>query len=105
MPNTLTRRLEFPTVVFAETYEIVRSIEQKIKGVHDDAEFELLVGPDDALHLRVYSSAPTIWEIIELVEDDLAALEDDEDLQLFVVPVRHEDRESRRSGDPRRNGA
>ena len=105
MPSTITRRLEFPTVVFAEAYELIRNVEKKIKSAYDDAEFELLVGPDDALHLRVYSSAPSMWEIIELVEDDLIALEDEEELQLFIVPVRHEDRERQGKSDLRRDGA
>ncbi len=104
MPATMIRPLKFPTVVFAETYELIRHIEQKITSVFGDAEFELLVGPDDALHLRVYSSADSVWEVIDLVEDEIIALEDDEGLSLFVVPVRHEDREAKPPADLRRNG-
>ncbi len=104
MPATMTRPLEFPTIVFAKTYELIRHIEQRIKSVFEDADFELLVGPDDALHLRVYSSANSVWEVIDLVEDEVIALEDDEGLSLFVVPVRHEDREAKPPAELRRNG-
>ncbi|MCH8007279.1 MAG: hypothetical protein IIC91_00260 [Chloroflexi bacterium] len=105
MPATMTKPpLDFPTIVFAETYELIRHIEEKIAAVFADAKFELLVGPDSALHLRVYSSAESVWEVIDLVEDDVIALEDDEGLSLFVVPVRHEDRETKPPAELRRNG-
>ena len=105
MPATMTKRLEFPTIVFAKNYELIRNIERKIKSVYEDADFELLVGPDDALHLRVYSSAESIWDVMDLVEDELIALEDDDGLAVFVVPVRHEDREAKIPNELRRNGS
>lgn len=104
MQTMTPQRLEFPTIVFAKTYELIRGIEHKIQAAFEDADFELLVGPDDVLHLRVSSSAESIWEVMDLVEDDLIALEDGEGLTLFVVPVRHEDREPKLPSE-RRNGS
>ena len=59
----------------AATYDRVRSAEQKVKDVFPDAEFVLVIGSDDALHLRVYSSAESMRAtIIKLVEDDLGSI-------------------------------
>lgn len=72
MIRVLERRLGLP---MAATYDRVRSAEQKVKGVFPDAEFVLVVGSDDALHLRVYSSAESMSGAIkELVEDDLSSI-------------------------------
>lgn len=91
-----------PADIFVPAYELVRSIEDKIKDKYDDATFQLLCGPEEALHLKVYSSAPTMWDVMDLVRDDLAELEDNANMLLYVVPVRHEDREQ--APDARRNG-
>ena len=59
----------------AATYDRVRRAEQKVKDVFPDAEFLLVVGSDDALHLRVYSSAESMrGAIIKLIEDDLRSM-------------------------------
>ncbi len=72
MIKVLERRLGLP---MAATYDRVRRAEQKVKDVFPDAEFVLVVGSDDALHLRVYSSAEsTRGAIIELIDDDLRAM-------------------------------
>ncbi len=72
MIKVLERRLGLP---MAATYDRVRRAEQKVKDVFPDAEFVLVVGPDDALHLRVYSSAESLrGAIIELIEDDLRSM-------------------------------
>ena len=68
MLKILERRLGLPA---AATYDRVRGLEQKVKGVFPDAEFVLVVGSDDALHLRVYSSAESMRGVIELVEAGL----------------------------------
>ncbi len=64
----LERRLGLP---MAATYERVRSAEQKVKDIFPDAEFVLVLGSDDALHLRVYASAESRKGVVELVGDDL----------------------------------
>ncbi len=64
----LERRLGFP---MAEAYDRVRGVEQKVKGIFPDAEFVFVVGSDDALHLRVYSSAESMRGVIQLVEGEL----------------------------------
>ncbi len=72
MIKVLERRLGLP---MAATYDRVRRAEQKVKDVFPDAEFLLVVGSDDALHLRVYSSAESMWgAIIKLIEDDLRSM-------------------------------
>ena len=53
------------------TYDRIRRVEQKVKGVFPDVEFLLVVGDDGALHLRVYCSIESKAGVIELVEDDL----------------------------------
>ena len=69
MMKILERRLGLPMAVM---YDRVRSAEQKVKDVFPDAEFVLVVGSDDALHLRVYASAESMrGAIIELVKNDL----------------------------------
>ena len=42
------------------TIDRIRRLEQKVKGIFPDAEFVLVVGADDALHLRVYSNADSM---------------------------------------------
>ena len=64
----LERRLGLPT---RATYDRIRRVEQKVKCVFPDVEFLLVVGADDALHLRVYAGAASKAGVIELVEDDL----------------------------------
>ncbi len=72
MIKVLERRLGLP---MAATYDRVRRAEQKVKDVFPDAEFLLVVGSDDALHLRVYSSAESMrGAIIELIDDDLTSM-------------------------------
>ncbi len=72
MIMVLERRLGLP---LAATYDRVRSAEQKVKDVFPEVEFVLVVGSDDALHLRVYSSAESMrGAIIELVEGDLDSI-------------------------------
>ena len=68
MSKILERRLGFPG---AETFDRIRGVEQRVKGVFPDAEFVLVVGSDDALHLRVYSGAESMRGVIELVEGEL----------------------------------
>lgn len=91
-----------PADIFVPAYQLIRDIERKIKAKYGDADFQLLCGPEEALHLKVYSSAPTMWDVMDLVRGDLAELEDTANMLLYVVPVRHEDREQ--GPDPRRNG-
>ena len=64
----LERRLGLPMTA---TYDRVRSVEQKVKDIFPDTEFVLVLGSDDALHLRVYASAESTKGVIELVGDDL----------------------------------
>ena len=72
MIRVLERCLGLP---MAATYDRVRSAEQKVKDVFPDAEFVLVVGSDDALHLRVYSSAESMrGPIMELIGDDLSSI-------------------------------
>ncbi len=72
MIKVLERRLGLP---MAATYDRVRRAEQKVKDVFPDAEFLLVVGSDDALHLRVYSSDESMrGAIIELIDDDLRSM-------------------------------
>ena len=66
--KVLERRLGLP---LAATYDRVRSVEQKVKDIFPDAEFVLVLGSDDALHLRIYASAESTKGVIELVGDDL----------------------------------
>ena len=68
MEQILERRLGRAS---AATYDRIRRVEQKVKGVFPDAEFLLVVGDDHALHLRVYAGAESKAGVIELVEDDL----------------------------------
>ena len=68
MQKILERRLGRPS---AKTYDRIRRVEQKVKGVFPDVEFLLVVGDDDVLHLRVYAGAESKAGVIELVEDDL----------------------------------
>ena len=68
MIKIVERRLGLP---MAATFDRVRRLEQKVKGIFPDAEFVLVVGSDDALHLRVYSSADSMRGVSQLVEDDL----------------------------------
>ena len=69
MMKVLERRLGLP---MAATYDRVRRAEQKVKAVFPDAEFVLVVGSDDALHLRVYSEAKSKSAVLELVDDDFS---------------------------------
>ncbi len=69
MMKVLERRLGLP---LAATYDRVRSVEQKVKDIFPDTEFVLVLGSDDALHVRVYASAESRREVIELVGDDLS---------------------------------
>ena len=64
----LERRLGLPMTA---TYDRVRSVEQKVKNIFPDTEFLLVLGSDDALHVRVYASAESTKGVIELVGDDL----------------------------------
>ena len=64
----LERRLGLP---MAATYDRVRNVEQKVKGVFPDVEFVLVLGSDDALHVRIYASAECEKGVVELVGDDL----------------------------------
>ena len=64
----LERRLGLPMTA---TYDRVRSVEQKVKDIFPDTEFLLVLGSDDALHVRVYASAESTKGVIELVGDDL----------------------------------
>lgn len=64
----LERRLGLPMTA---TYDRVRSVEQKVKDIFPDTEFLLVLGSDDALHVRVYASAESTKGVIELVGGDL----------------------------------
>ena len=88
-----TKESTIPADIFVPAYELIREIEDKIKVAYPDAEFQLLCGPEEAMHLKVYSNAPTMWDVMELVRDDLTELEETSTLALYVVPIRHEDRE------------
>ena len=68
MMKILGRWLGLP---MAATYDRVRSVEQKVKDIFPDTEFLLVLGSDDALHVRVYASAESTKGVIELVGDDL----------------------------------
>ena len=68
MVKMLERRLGLPMTA---TYDRVRSVEQKVKNIFPDTEFLLVLGSDDALHVRVYASAESTKGVIELVGDDL----------------------------------
>ena len=68
MVKILERRLGLPMTA---TYDRVRSVEQKVKNIFTDTEFLLVLGSDDALHVRVYASAESTKGVIELVGDDL----------------------------------
>ena len=68
MIEILGRRLGLPMTA---TYDRVRSLEQKVKDIFPDTEFLLVLGSDDALHVRVYASAASTKGVIELVGDDL----------------------------------
>ena len=68
MVKILERRLGLPMTA---TYDRVRSVEQKVKNIFPDTEFLLVLGSDDALHVRVYASAESTKGVIELVGDDL----------------------------------
>ena len=68
MVKILERRLGLPMTA---TYDRVRSVEQKVKDIFPDTEFLLVLGSDDALHVRVYASAESTKGVIELVGDDL----------------------------------
>ena len=82
-----------PPDIFVPAYELIRGIESKIKDEYPDAEFQLLCGPEEALHLKVYSNAPSMWDVMDLVRADLMELRETAEMCLYVVPVRHEDRE------------
>ena len=64
----LERRLGLP---MAATYDRVRSVEQKVKDIFPDTEFVLVLGSDDALHLRIYANVESRRAVVELVGDDL----------------------------------
>lgn len=81
-----------PADVFVPAYEHIRAIEKKIKAEYEDAEFQLLCGPEEALHLKVFVDA-SMWDVMDLVRDDLLGLREDTGMCLYVVPVGHEDRE------------
>ena len=68
MVKILERRLGLPMTA---TYDRVRSVEQKVKDIFPETEFLLVLGSDDALHVRVYASAESTKGVIELVGDDL----------------------------------
>ena len=68
MEIILERRLGLP---LPATYDRVRSVEQKVKDIFPDTEFVLVVGADDALHLRVYADAQSKKGVVELVGEDL----------------------------------
>lgn len=76
-----------------EAYNLIRRVEDKIRAAYKEAEFELLCGPDDALHLKVYTNDEDLWGPLQLVERDLLHLQETEGLNLHVVPLRFEDRE------------
>ena len=63
----LERRLGLP---IAATYDRVRNVEQKVKDLFPDTEFVLVLGPDDALLLRIFASAEHKKGVVELVGDD-----------------------------------
>lgn len=91
--HTRQQATVIPPDIFVPAYELIRGIEDKIKNRYPDAEFQLLCGPEEALHLKVYSDAPSMWDVMELVRDDLMELREAAEMCLYVVPVRHEDRE------------
>jgi hypothetical protein len=76
-----------------EVYNQIRRIEDKIRGEYADAEFELLCGPDDALHLKVFTNDDDLWGPLALVEHDLIDLQARDGLNLHLIPLRFEDKE------------
>jgi len=101
MTATRTRDVMLPTRVFAEAYKLVHGIEDKILENYPGAEFDLLCGPDEVLHLKVYTPQGALTDLLDLVEEDLMLLEDTQDLTLYVIPLRLEDREDCTQGDQR----
>jgi len=83
-----------------EVYNTIKAIEAKIREEYPEVETELLCGPDEALHLIVYTNDPSLWNPMEYIEDELVALEDRENLSLYVVPLRFSDREVRSEDNP-----
>lgn len=80
------------TRLIADVHNTIRSIEAKLRLRFPEAHTELVCGSDDELHLLVYTNSPSMWEPMEWVEDDLAALEEREGVSLFVIPLRLADR-------------
>ena len=76
-----------------EVYNQIRRIEDKIRVKYANAEFELLCGPDDALHLKVFTNDEDLWGPLALVEEDLIDLQASDGLNLHLIPLRFEDKE------------
>jgi hypothetical protein len=82
------------TSVDPKIFNFIRAIEDKIKAKYSDAEFELLDGPDEMLHLKVFTDqAKSFWDPIELVKDELLSLQQREGIALHVIPQAMEDKE------------
>ena len=78
----------------------VWGIEEKLRAKYPSAEFDLVYGPDNSLHLKTYTDASGFWDPIDVVEDDLIDLQKRTGIALHVIPLRFEDREGRREDEP-----
>lgn len=77
---------------FADAYRLIRGIEEKVRVEFPGAELELVCGSDDVLHLNAYTREGALTDLLDMVEDDLIALEDSHDLVVHLIPLRFEDR-------------
>lgn len=85
-------RDRIPAGSFADAYAKLRSIEDKIRSHYPEAEFQLACGPDDELHLSVFTSNRSPDDVRTLAEDDQDALELVHGLFVYVLPLSLADR-------------
>ena len=76
-----------------DLFNTVQEVERKVKGLSPEAEFELFaVGGQ--LQLDAYTdAAESVFEMIDLVDDDLAHFRERTGLPLFIVPSSFQDKQ------------
>lgn len=95
-----------PPVSTTEVHNHIFAIQKKLLAKFEDAEFELVLGPDEAYHLKVYTDEPSILSPMDLVADELLDLHDTVGIELYIVPLSLRDKKNETPILPRhmRNG-
>lgn len=90
----LDRTREADPPISTEVHNHIFAVQKRLLEEFPAAEFDLVYGPDEAYHLKVWTDERSILRVMEVVEDDLLNLLDDYGIELYVIPLSLQDKKN-----------